>query len=403
MSNNNSVGVDDPSDLFSASQIDVRVLRTLYFFYFAGFGIIATFLNVYYRDRGLSGVQIGILSSVLPLVAVVAAPMWGMISDRFGQVRKLLIMSGLSLGIAISGIGMADAFFWLVVFTAVYAFFDSSMLTIIDSTTLRSLGKNRERFGRERVWGSVGFIVAVWGVGFILQQIGSQWFFLFYLLMILAVLITLFWLPNQKVSVKPAIRGSLCNLIFKKNWLVFSITLMLMGLGSFAINGFLGIYIKDLGGSEGLVGTAAALATVTELPVMYWGEKILKRFSPWQLLMVAFGTTTLRLFLYGVMPSAYWVIPICLLHSLTFGLYWIATIAYVDQLSSDAIKSSAQGMLYSVLNVSRMLAALVSGFLYDMVGAGSLFLISAAVSLFAILLFWINKPKNTQTNFGGVV
>ncbi len=385
--------IDDSSKLVSTSRTNVKVLRTIYFFYFAGFGIITTFLNVYYRDIGLSGLHIGMLSSVIPLISFIAAPMWGILNDRYGRVRNLLIISCLSLGVAISGIGLAGGFFWLVIFTAIYAFFDSSILTIIDSTTLRSLGKNREGFGRERVWGSVGFIVAVWGVGFILQQIGAQWFFLFYVLTTSGVLVTLFWLPNQKVAYKPAIRGGLRNLIFTKKWLIFSISLMLMGLGGSAINGFLGIYIKDLGGSEGLVGTASALATVTELPVMYWGMKILKRYSPWQLLMVAFGATTLRLLIYGVMPSANWVIPVCLLHSLTFGLYWIAIIAYVDQLSSNEIKSSAQGILYSMLSISRMLGSLVSGVLYDIVGAGSLFQISAAFSLLALLLFSFNKQK----------
>jgi PPP family 3-phenylpropionic acid transporter len=102
------------------------------------------------------------------------------------------------------------------------------------------------------------------------------------------------------------------------------------------------------------------------------------------------------------MPAAEWVIPISLLNSFTFGVYWIATVAFVDQMASDAIKSTAQGMLYAVLNISRMVAALVSGYLYDLVGAANLFLIAAMFSLFAIVLFWFNNPdKVKQESIGG--
>jgi PPP family 3-phenylpropionic acid transporter len=263
----------------------------------------------------------------------------------------------------------------------------------LDSTTLRSLGKNRESFGRERVWGSIGFIFAVWGVGYILGILSSRWFFLFYILAILCMVVTLYWLPNQKTEYKPTIYSRISELLVKKEWMVFSASLLLIGLGSSAIEGFLGIYIKEMGGNEGLVGTAAALATLTELPIMFWGEKIVKRHGPWQLLMVAYGVSVFRLIFYSIIPEPGWVLLISLLHSLSFGVYWIATIAFVDQITSEDIKSSAQGMLYAVLYFSRMLSSLVSGYLFDRVGGRYLFLISALFSLMAVLLFWFNRPK----------
>ena len=380
------------------------ILRVLYFFYFAAFGIIVTFLNVYYRDIGLTGVQIGLLSFVMPLVSIVAAPLWGVWSDRIGQVKRLLMISSIGIIFTILGIGLAHIFLWLLFFTILYAFFDSSILPILDSTTLRSLGKYRDHFGRERVWGSIGFIIATWGIGFILERLGSRWFFPFYILMILSVLITLIWLPNQKADFKPAVYANISKLLLRKEWLIFSASLLLVGLGNFAINGFLGIHIKDMGGHEGLVGTAAALATVTEVPIMFWGNRILNRFGSWQLLMVAYGAMCIRLLLYGIMVDVHWVLPISFLNSLTFGVYWIATVAYIDQMASDDIKSSAQGMLYAVLSVSRMAAALISGYIYDLVGGGNLYLISSVFSLFAIILFWFNKPsKNQIVVNGGVI
>ncbi len=371
----------------------IPVIRSIYFFYFAAFGITTTFLNIYYNDIGLTGVQIGVISSVLPLISIIAAPLWGVLSDRLGRNRTLLGIASVGIILSMSGIWLMHTFFLIIIFTGLYAFFDSSVLTIIDSTALRSLGQNRDRFGRERVWGSVGFIIAAWGVGYILERFGVEWFFLFFILMIVGVLVALYWLPDQKTELQAFNIGEIKKFITQKQWLIFSASLLMIGLGSFAINGFLGIYITDLGGSEGLVGMAAAFATITELPILFWGDKILKRFKPRQLLMVAFGATGLRLLLYSIMPDASWVLPISLTHSLTFGVYWIATIAYVDQLSADEIKSSAQGILYAVLNVSRMISAIICGYFYDLVGGSQLFLISAVFSLAAIFLLSLNRPK----------
>ncbi len=394
---------DDASQPTKASRPGgmVGIQRILYFFYFAAFGVMTTFLNVYYHDAGLSGVEIGLLASILPLVSIFAAPVWGMWSDRTGQVKRLLTIANIGIIFAVCGIWISDVFFLLALFTVVFAFFDSSILPIMDSTTLRALGKDRDRFGRQRLGGSLGFILAAWGVGNVLERIGSRWLFLFFILMILAVVIALHWMPNQRIDRKPTLGKEIAKLILKKEWLIFSASLLLVGLGGSAINGFLGIYIKDLGGNEGLVGAAAALATVTELPVFFWSTKILKRYPPRTLLMVAFGVSVLRLSLYGVMPSAGWVIPISLLHFLTFGIYWIAAVAYVDQMAADEIKSSAQGMFYAVLNVSRMLASIVCGFLYDQVGGSHLFLITAGFSIFAVILLWMNKPKNQAVEILG--
>ena len=126
-------------------------IRSLYFQYFASFGIIVTYLNIYYVDQGLTGVQIGVLSAVAPLVAIFVAPMWGVLSDRFGAARKLLIIACIGILFAIGGIYLSDIFSLLILFTLVFAVFECSILPILDSATLLNLGDDRSGFGRERV------------------------------------------------------------------------------------------------------------------------------------------------------------------------------------------------------------------------------------------------------------
>src|SRR5512145_552040 len=66
------------------------VLWLLFFFQFAGVGVYFTFLNVYYREAGLSGTQIGLINMTTALVTMGGAVVWGALSDRTGKPRLLI-------------------------------------------------------------------------------------------------------------------------------------------------------------------------------------------------------------------------------------------------------------------------------------------------------------------------
>jgi PPP family 3-phenylpropionic acid transporter len=170
-------------------------------------------------------------------------------------------------------------------------------------------------------------------------------------------------------------------------WLVFVIGTMLVWVSATGLNTFLGVYLKELNASEGLIGLTMAIAGAAEIPSMYLGARLLKRFSPRKLIAAGMCAYILRMFCYGIMPSPEWAPLISVLNGASFGFFWIGSVAYVNELAPDEIKATSQGLLLAILNLSSLASATFIGWLYDTTGPANLFFIMSAFSLAALLIF----------------
>ena len=377
--------------------------RVLYFLYFAAFGIFVTYIDLFFRSLGYTGVQIGWINSVLALVAIGAGPVWGLLSDRHGSVRPYLAAAVLGSAVLAYTISRIDAFLWTLPVVAAFGFFRQPLLPLLDSSTMRVLRRHPEMYGRQRLWGTLGFILTSWGFGLLLARSGLTWLFGGFIVLLLMMLAVIHLLPGTGARPDRPHWSSMAAVIKNVDWLMFTGSIILLGIGNFATHHFLGIHIKELGSDEALVGTVAALGAITELPILFWGAPLLTRFGPWRLLLFAYAVTALRLFLYGVMPAAVWAIPISLLHSVTFGVYWIAGVAYVDNLAPDNLKATAQGLLYATMGMAGILGGPIAGLIFDTLGAGWLFVASSVMALSALVLLWFGRPSHfgTPTTYKG--
>ena len=376
----------------------IFVLRWLYFFYFAAFGIFATFANVYYRSLGFSGSQLGLIGILYSLAGITGAPGWGWLSDRFKNPRLLLgiaILGGtlatlsLTLTTSLAGIGAA---------TVGVNLFTSACVPLIDSANLRLLGSDSFRYGRQRIWGSLGYIAGTSSFGVILQQSGLPLLFWGSAACLLLLLpgLALFKIPAVSVSTAP---GSGVGQFFRQRaWLVFAFSLLLIGIANNCLNNYLGIYIRELGGSEALIGTAVALGVVSELPVMFFSAGLLRRFNSRVVVGAGFFFLGLRMLLYGVMPSADWILPLSLLHGLTFAMVWIGSVAYASELAPAHLKSTAQGLLTATFQASGVVAGPVNGGLFDLLGSAGLFRANGLVSFAALGLLFISRNAPKEKN-----
>ena len=120
-------------------------IRWLYFAYFACFGIFITFSNVYFREIGLTGAEIGLVNSVAPLAAIFSGPLWGMLSDRIHNPRLILIIAAFGGSAALLALSTASTLVGIVLTTAFYSLFISAIVPLTDSVNLRILGSQRFR------------------------------------------------------------------------------------------------------------------------------------------------------------------------------------------------------------------------------------------------------------------
>jgi MFS transporter, PPP family, 3-phenylpropionic acid transporter len=362
-------------------------LKSLYFIFFAGQGTYYTFIAVYYSSLGLSGTQIGLINTVIPIVGMFSSPLWGMLSDRTGKTRTLMMLAVTGLVVATMALSAAPVFTMILPIVALYALFNTPIMPLLDSTTLSLLGEHREHYGAQRLWGSIGYIVTSAVIGLLLERTGLHTIFYTYTIANLIFLVALLRLPERKVHLHQSMLTGLSKMLRQPPWLLFAMCIILLGLATSGMYGFLSLTVKKLGGSDSLIGIVWTLSAIVEMPFMALGAPLLKRFGSPKLMAVALLAFAMRMLLYGLMPAPEWAAAISLVAGTGFGLYSIAVVNYANELAPANLKATSQGLVVALTSLSGIAGAPLSGFLFDRVGPSNMFLVLAGLCFLALLFF----------------
>ena len=371
----------------ASPHLGLRIMKVLYFVQFAAVGVFWTYITVYYRSIGLSGTQIGLIGTLSTLVSIFSMTFWALLNDRFGETRKLLMLVAAGTGLCALGISAARTFGSIVVMACAYGVFASAIIPLLDSTTLGLLGDHPEQYGRQRIWGSIGYVVTTAALGFILERTGLHAMFAIYAIVVGCLVVTATWLPRQHIRLGSFSLHGLNEMIHRPPWLVFAASIFLIGLGFSGISSFVSVTVKAMGGSDVLIGISWTLSAVSELPIMFFSAALLRRMGARQLLAIAFAMYTVRMLIYAIMPTPTWVIGIHAVFGSGFGLYWVSAVNYANELAPAALKTTSQSLLTSMTSLANVIGALMCGWLFDELGPPGLFAILAVFCLVATVMF----------------
>jgi len=376
-----------PASVDPATARGLRTVSALYFCFFAGNGVFLVFINVYYRSLGLSGTQIGLINTLAPLAGMVGATLWGMLNDRWGKPRRLFLIVVPGAILASLGLALGQSFGWLALCAAVHQFFGSPLIPLTDSTTLSLLGEQRGSYGKYRVWGTFGFSLTSAMIGFILARTGLRSMFIFYACIYLGLLVASRRLPDVSFSMGRAPSRGVGPMLRQRRWVIFAISVFLMWMALNSAIAFLNITLKAMGASEGLIGLSWTMAAAAETPVMLASAYLLRSVGPARLVLIGYLGYVVRMLLYSVMPSPGWAPAINALNAVSYAPFWLGMVAYVAELAPENLKTTAQGLMGSVMALASMVGALVGGWLFDSVGSGGLFRVMSGFCLLALVLF----------------
>jgi MFS transporter, PPP family, 3-phenylpropionic acid transporter len=373
------------------SSKDHWVARWMYFFFFTGVGTFLMFLNVYYRSIGLSGTQIGLINTLGPAVGIFSATFWGMLRDRTGKMRQIFMLTVFGAICMVLIFLQVRVFIWILPVVALFSLFNSPILPLIDSHTLRLLGARGGRYGRYRVWGTIGFTLASLVIGFVYERTGLHTMFYVYPAILFILFLIGSLLPNQPVRTDHPVGHGVWQMVRKPDWRIFAISVYLLGMAANGAIAFVSVKIVGMGGSTSLVGLSWTTTAILEFPLMFFSEVILRRIGAVRLLIIAFIGYALRIFLYGIMPVPGWAPFVNFLHGISFVPWTLGTVAYVNERSPEHLKATSQGLLASVLNLSNLSGALLAGWLYDQIGPVNVFLVMSGICLIGLAVFTIGR------------
>jgi PPP family 3-phenylpropionic acid transporter len=382
----------------------ITVIRIFFFVWFAGGSFLQPFLPIFYREQELSGLQIGLLSSTGFAVGMLAAPLWGRRADRSPAPHRWLQILMLANLATILVLARQTQFLPMVLIVALNALVASGQEPVSSTLAVRATRGTGSGFGSIRLWGSLGWAIMVLVAGWLIQRTSIYTSFYGYTFFLVSGCIVLFFLrtkpasspmPRQAAEVE---RKGEVPLYRNRPLIILFLAMLLAWAAVAGIRQFETIYLKQLGAGEQLIGFAATLAALVELPGMVLADRLTRRYGArWVLIggLILDGIVRGSVLLLPTVPM---LVGIRLLTGISFSLSTVGVIAYVQETTPPDRQTGAIA-LYTVVvrNLVFLVVAPISGVMFDTIGAYWLYAIALAGNLAAGgLLFLTGKTVSSS-------
>jgi len=325
--------------------------KAVYFFYNGALACLVPFMSLYYKGRGMSAAEIGILAGIIPLITWGSAPFWGGIADALRRHRAVLLLTIGGAWLAVVGLYFAATFAQLLLAVVTYAFFIGPVVSLVDNAVLNLLGDNRAGYGRVRMWGSFGWALAAIALGPILERAGLSWSFYGFFIGMAAAFIASARLPmNVAVATaRQAYTAGLGVLVRNGRFLLLLLTALVFGISIGVLLSYQILYLEELGASRTLMALSVAVGTISEIPFWFISAGLLRRFGSARMIAVALLVATARNLGMGLMRDPLWIFPISLLHGPSFAMLWTAGVADAADAAPPGLGATAQGLFSGMM------------------------------------------------------
>src|SRR5215208_1277456 len=354
-----------------------------YFLFFAALSSFMPFIVLFYQELKFSGTQIGLLTGIPPLISVFAGPFLANMADATHRHRLVM-----SLGIAVA-IAITFVMPWLTSFVVIFLlvlvnnFFVSPVGALADSATISMLGEERELYGRIRLGGSIGWGVVAPLAGLLVDNYGLKIaFWSFCVLMFINILVAqkLAHPITEQAQSNPS--GGIRYFLTSRRWILFLLSAFLGGFGALSASSYLFPYMAEMGSSKSLMGIASFLATFTELPVFFFGNRLVKRFGSKGLFLLALVLLGIRSLCFAWASVPFAVLIVQGLGGMIFPAMWVAGVTYADEQAPAGLKSTAQGLFGAVsFGFGSAMGGLIGGPLLESIGGRGMFLVFGLIIL----------------------
>ncbi len=365
-------------------------LSAYYFFYFAFIGAFSPYFTLYLKSLQFSAWDIGVLMSLMQVMRLLAPNLWGWLADRLGAktpiVRGAALMSILGFSCFFFTQSFAGFFFGM----ALLAFFWSASLPLVEALTFTHLGAQASRYGAIRLWGSVGFIVAVLGLGGLLDYLQISATLWVSLALLGGILVCALALPEKREARHETDRLPIGDILSRREVKALFAACFFMAAAHGALYVFYSIYLVSRGYGTTMVGLLWTLGVLAEIVVFLFLPRLLLVFPLRAILLFSFACAVLRFLLIGWGVEWLAVVLVAqLLHAATFGAYHAAAVAAVNRWFAGRHQARGQAIYGSLsFGAGGMLGGLISGWAWEALGAEMTFTLSSAFALTGMVILW---------------
>lgn len=382
--------VPAPAPENSAAEVELqrklcRFLPGFYFLSFAALGCIVPYLALRLGERGVGTLVLMGTLGAIPLGRLLAGPGWSIIADRWQAPGAVL------RGAALLPVLGGAALIWgpvetLVVASFFFAIGRAPMGPLVDGLALRAVAGDRGAYGRLRVWGSAGFLVATFVSAALRDAIGLDPLVLG-LVMCALLAVVVHGLPRVDATVRTDIGPALKALALDPVILGLCVASALHFSVHVATTSFLAVHFVGLGEATTWAGTALAAGVAVEIGLMSAAPWLLRRFGPRTLFLASLVLAVPRWL--GMAMTADPVLLVLLqgVHGFTFGVFWLAGVSLFASRAPPEVAHSAQALFAAAVGGVGALLGMVGGaILAEELGTRAIFQVGVGVALAASLI-----------------
>ena len=363
-------------------------LSGFYLFYFALLGVLVPYWAVYLRDQGYVAAQIGVLMALPQVTKLVAPNLWGWLADQSGRRMSIIRFGNLAAALAFSTVFLADQFWTMALVLVVFSFFWNAVLAQFEVVTLDTLGHRANRYSHVRLWGSVGFIVAVFFMGQALDHVSASlipWAILAMLWLLWAATLTL---PKEAAPASHhESRSGLLAILRRRDVQLFLLCAFLMQMSHGPYYAFFTLYLDQLGWPRGWTGFLWALGVLAEVAVFLVMHRLLVHTTLERIIQLSLLLAAVRWLLLAALADSLPALLLAqLLHAASFGTFHAACIPWVQRAFRGGHAGQGQAFYSSIgFGAGWAVGAMLTGWFWDRL-AGDTFYVAAGVALLATLV-----------------
>jgi PPP family 3-phenylpropionic acid transporter len=364
-------------------------LSGFYFFYFASLGVLVPYWSLYLKSLGFSSLAIGALVALLPATKLVAPYIWGWLADHTRRSMLIIRVSSLLALMSFALVFVSQQLWWLTFAMLLFSFFWNATLPQFEAMTLNHLGEDSHHYSMIRLWGSLGFIVIVVLIGDLLQTHDADVIPLVVLLTFVFILLFSFIVP-EKLNTPHADHSPIWHVIKQPKVIAFLVVCFLMLCSHGPYYTFYTIFLEEQGYSSHMIGILWAVGVIAEILIFLLMHRMLPTFGARKLLVVTLLLTTMRWLLIGFYVDNLAMLLLAqLLHAFSFGVFHSVGISLVHEYFTGSHQGRGQALYASMsFGAGVAVGSLISGLLWDSMGATVLFVFASCCTVVALAIVW---------------
>lgn len=282
---------------------------------------------------------------------------------------------------------LLNAFAPVLLVSVLFSAFRAPVFSFADSATMVMLADEEEMYGRVRLGGTIGYGLTAPIAGVLVQNHGLKWAFWGCAALLLLAFIVGQKLVHSQVKADAPARRNVRALLANPRWLLFLTLAIASGAALAATNNYFFPYMEELGAKESLMGLALTMGTLSEIPVLFFGNRFVKRLKPYGLLMLTMVVTVIRLLLLAAIETPNLALFVQLLSGLTFPAMWVAGVSYTYENAPAGMATTAQGIFgATVSGLGTAVGGFAGGLLLESLGGRGLYLVFGVVLLALVVI-----------------